>query len=655
MKRLFKKVIARLNKPRPIGHTLTVNVLAIILLLSGSIMISTILGTQTIVKSLSRVVMNQTFVQSENALEHFLKPIEFELHLAYDRVRTGLIDPEDPDQFIRLLIPFLEQSKMVNSVLFSNGRDQNWLLDKSNEECRVKPISPDLARPFFDAVTRSGRDSEKNVIWIPRHHQLNPHEATSSAVISIPSTKDNTGILAFNIQVSAIARFIQEIRPLEKGHTVIALPDGFLLGLPWFFLLDQDPLTDEKLPALPVLSEWSLGKKIADQLDSRPGLPSKEFKTQLLKKKINDTTWWTAGTIVQDNTENQYHIFILLPEDALIGALLEQRKWFIAFTVLALIIGIYQVRRFARHYSRPIRSLVMQSNRISQGDLEPPDPIDTHVLEVQLLAQAHSQMRTGLKSLMKIERDLQLAKQIQQSSLPKELPQLTGFDIAAWNAPADETGGDTFDVIGLKQDQSCAVTLTTGPVDKAILLLADATGHGMGPALSVTQLRAMLRMGCHIAPELTHWAEHINEQLYDDLPNGRFITAWLGEISSEEHTLTYFSAGQGPLLYFQNQENKIIELPADTYPMGVMKEMEIKVNKITMNPGDIFTVVSDGIFEAANSKKERMGIDRVSDVIQKFKDWSAQSILEQIQAATQTFTQDHPADDDQTILIIKRN
>ena len=83
---------------------------------------------------------------------------------------------------------------------------------------------------------------------------------------------------------------------------------------------------------------------------------------------------------------------------------------------------------------------------------------------------------------MRLERDLQIARQIQQGTFPDALPAIGGFDLVAWSEPADETGGDTYDVIGR----------SAGSV---LFLLADATGHGIGPALSVTQVRAMLRNG----------------------------------------------------------------------------------------------------------------------------------------------------------------
>jgi phosphoserine phosphatase len=91
---------------------------------------------------------------------------------------------------------------------------------------------------------------------------------------------------------------------------------------------------------------------------------------------------------------------------------------------------------------------------------------------------------------VKIERDLAVAREIQMNVLPRELPKYPGYDLAAASVPAEETGGDIYDVVPVADASSC------------VLLLADATGHGIGPALSVTQVRAMLRIAVRLGARL---------------------------------------------------------------------------------------------------------------------------------------------------------
>ncbi len=243
----------------------------------------------------------------------------------------------------------------------------------------------------------------------------------------------------------------------------------------------------------------------------------------------------------------------------------------------------------------------------------------------------------------KLQHDLQLARQIQQSTFPKQLPRLTDFEIAAWSEPAEETGGDAFDVIG--DDEA----------DRVLLLLADATGHGVGPALAVTQLRSMLRMAARIGAELPAVATHMNHQLCDDLPSGKFITAWIGELNVADRTLQSFSAGQGPLLRYDAARDAFEQLQGDTLPFGVVSELDITMPPpFRLDEGDIFAVVSDGIFEATDDGGREFSAARTMEVIRACRDGSARAILDRIRKAVAAFCGDVAAADDRTAIIIKR-
>jgi len=255
----------------------------------------------------------------------------------------------------------------------------------------------------------------------------------------------------------------------------------------------------------------------------------------------------------------------------------------------------------------------------------------------------------------KLERDLELARRIQQSSFPSALPTLKGFEIDAWSEPAEETGGDTYDVIGFPSE--CAETLITPETvraERAILLMADATGHGVGPALSVTQVRSMLRMAVRMDADLEQIALHMNQQLCHDLPGGRFITAWLGELDAQWATLTSFSAGQAPLLRYVAAEDRFEILNADTMPFGVEQQLVIGIeHQFSMNPGDVFAAISDGIFEATNPRGEEFGIERTQETIRADPDSSAADIGRALRRAVDQFTEQMPATDDRTVIIVK--
>jgi phosphoserine phosphatase len=188
-----------------------------------------------------------------------------------------------------------------------------------------------------------------------------------------------------------------------------------------------------------------------------------------------------------------------------------------------------------------------------------------------------------------------------------------------------------------------------------VLLLADATGHGIGPALSVTQVRAMLRIAVRMSDDLSQIATHMNEQLCADLPTGRFVTCWLGQLSSADGTLTAVSAGQAPLLRYHRARDEFEVENAHATPFGLFDMGPIAVPEpLRLEPGDIYAVLSDGIFEAADPDDEQFGEERVQQVIRERREASAAEILTAIREASESFARGVPPGDDRTILIVKK-
>jgi len=246
---------------------------------------------------------------------------------------------------------------------------------------------------------------------------------------------------------------------------------------------------------------------------------------------------------------------------------------------------------------------------------------------------------------MKLERDLALARQIQMSVLPKTLPTCDGYDLAVFSQPADQTGGDIYDLIPVQPD-----------LKKVLILLADATGHGVGPAISVTQVRAMLRIGQQIGGRLDDIVTHINNQLNADLEGTRFVTAFMGFLDPGRHCIDYHAAGQGPLLHFNAKEKRATFYPASTLPLGVLPEMLLEPTPpIVLEPGDVFALLTDGFYEYQNREGKQMGQERIGDVIARQCDRKASEILDAILEELGEFSVGAPQLDDLTAVLIKRN
>lgn len=259
----------------------------------------------------------------------------------------------------------------------------------------------------------------------------------------------------------------------------------------------------------------------------------------------------------------------------------------------------------------------------------------------------------------KLERDLQLARQIQQQTNPRTIPVVAGFDLAAWNEPAEETGGDAYDIIGLSGsgDQAKIVDARTAS-ERAVLMIADATGHGIGPALMATSVRSMLRMAVRVGTKLEPIIRQLNRQVCQDVPSGRFVTCWIGLIDDRGPELTFFSAGQAPLLHFHAATGRADIIEANEMPFGIDDEWsDVTASRRTLAPGDLFLVVSDGFFESIGppgAEGGQWGTERAIEVVRRHREDSAETITKALRAAVEQFTRGQLAADDRTIIVIKR-
>ena len=243
----------------------------------------------------------------------------------------------------------------------------------------------------------------------------------------------------------------------------------------------------------------------------------------------------------------------------------------------------------------------------------------------------------------KLERDLALAREIQAGVLPTEMPVVPGYDVAGWSQSADETGGDIYDLIADETDGHLTV------------LMGDATGHGIGPALSVTQVRAMVRMSMRLGAGLTPMFTHVNNQLCDDLPANRFVTAFLGVLEPETHTVRYHAGGQGPLLVYRAAKNACEWLDASTFPMGIVSDTDFpEPDPIVLEPGDVLALISDGIYEYADAMGDQFGEPKTGEVVAANSTQPMAELIETIRAEVARFADGAPQNDDMTIVLIRR-
>ena len=257
---------------------------------------------------------------------------------------------------------------------------------------------------------------------------------------------------------------------------------------------------------------------------------------------------------------------------------------------------------------------------------------------------ARALVRSERQSLhrARIERDLSVARDIQQSLLPQTAPNIPGYELSGWSRPADATGGDYYDWQAL-------------PGNRLVVSLADVTGHGIGPALVTAVCRAYARASFAEDGNLEGALTRINDFLHSDLPDGRFVTFVVAQVDGQRHQVELLSAGHGPLLVYHARSREVEMLAAHEVPLAVTESVSFaESDRIDAEPGDVVLLVTDGFFEWANPRGELFGIDRLAEVLRCHANSPPTEIIEALYRQVLDFSDGTPQDDDLTAVAIKR-
>jgi sigma-B regulation protein RsbU (phosphoserine phosphatase) len=257
------------------------------------------------------------------------------------------------------------------------------------------------------------------------------------------------------------------------------------------------------------------------------------------------------------------------------------------------------------------------------------------------VAIQHSYMTDELLATAILDQEVAVARDIQMSTLPNKMPDVPGYDLNGYFQPTDHTGGDLYDLVMLEHG--------------LFMLLGDATGHGFGPALSATQMQAMLRVAFRLGADLNHAYMHVNNQLAEDLPDDRFITAFMGFLDPDTHWVNYHSGGQGPILHFRAAEGRCDWFKPTNFPVGIMEiDNKQESANLHLEPGDILALISDGVYEYTNLESEEFGEDRVAELILANHHRTMTELTEELMRAVAEFGGDAKQADDITLVLVRR-
>lgn len=242
----------------------------------------------------------------------------------------------------------------------------------------------------------------------------------------------------------------------------------------------------------------------------------------------------------------------------------------------------------------------------------------------------------------RMERELQLAREIQSAFLPEKLPQLPGWGIDARWQPARQVAGDFYDVLMLDPN-------------RVGIVIADVADKGMPAALFMTLIRTLLRAAAReeLSPAVV--LKQVNNLLVPDSKNSMFVTVFYGVLSLDTGKFNYANAGHNPPVIKRKNMDALIELTTTSMALGIFDDIDVGEKEVYLYPGDWILLYTDGVTEAFSPNEELFGTSRLYELIQSISFSSTKEILDRIENTVYEFISGNDIADDMTLAVIHRN
>jgi len=239
----------------------------------------------------------------------------------------------------------------------------------------------------------------------------------------------------------------------------------------------------------------------------------------------------------------------------------------------------------------------------------------------------------------KMEKDLEVARSIQQKLIPSKFPKFNNFEISAVNIPARQVGGDYFDILKLDDDRT-------------LIVIADVSGKGIQAALLMANIQAFIKTLSKLDYKLGEATNMLNNLVTENTTNGSFITLFWGIFNDKTLEFEYVNAGHNPPYRYRNGE--ITRMKKGGMILGVMETIiPYESEKIYLQPNDTLLFFTDGITEAMNINNEEFGEEKLINILTKNADMNVLEMKNEILRELKVFTEDAEQSDDITLMVLK--
>jgi phosphoserine phosphatase RsbU/P len=257
------------------------------------------------------------------------------------------------------------------------------------------------------------------------------------------------------------------------------------------------------------------------------------------------------------------------------------------------------------------------------------------------MAIQNERLKEEMLERERMDREFQLAREIQQTFLPSHMPNIKGWDVDARWQTARTVGGDFYDIFRIS-------------AKKMALVIADVSDKGMPAALYMTVTRTLIRSDARNTLSPAALLERVNNMLVADAQNGMYVTAVYAILDLETGILTYANAGHNQPLLIHRNDGSVERLKKGGMAMAVLEDNQYKDHRLVIEPGDAVLFYTDGVTEQFSPSGDMFGEERLLEELSSLTGQSIRAIHDHLHITLAAFREGDPPSDDVTLLSVRR-
>jgi len=530
--------------------------------------------------------------------------------------------------------------KVMTKVTYHSFPDRNELI-LYRKLARATPREQGLAKPGLSISVKflAGSTALVLVLFLMAYVFLGRRQEA----VALKQQRERVGMMIQSMAAQAgrsvarkndleLDRLIREVRREDKSNVLSYV---FVVGQEGRYLAHSD-LTQ-------LFASYQAPKGVMVQRG--PGV--QEFRLSGSEGALTD---FASSIFFKGEWVGEMHVGI--SDRALqrfLGDLKGDYRRMMVVSFLVLILGLYFLSRIV---IRPFQRILDGVSAFSRGNLEGRIEVTSQDEFGQLAAIFNDmtvriqESQKGMVEQERLEKEMQVAQEIQHTLLPSEFPQIEGYEIGAAYRSAKEVGGDYYDFFWVDPT-------TLG------IVVADVSGKGVPGSMVMTMIRTAMRLEARGNKSASDVLSKVNTHVTGDMKKGMFVTMFYIILDSRNRSINFASAGHNPMILYRGKTKEVYFLKPKGFPVGIdlpevdMFQKNLALQKISLEKDDMLVAYTDGITEAMDPDKQQFGENRLIQVVKENAHLTPAEFVEKLNEAINAFTRGAEQSDDITLVAIK--